>query len=632
MTASADVGADSRLEQGFRLGRILVDPNAGEVCGPGGREKLDPRVMDVLMMLARNAGHVVLREDLLARLWPGAVVTEDVLSRCIYELRRQFVQAGGDAQLKLMIDTVPKRGYRLNATVVPVTEPAETAPQRLPTRLIVGVAIAVLAAVALGIVVSLRTGDLPPASASPNSIAVLPFVDMSVGQDQGYFADGIAEEILNRLAKAGGLRVISRTSSFAFRDRAGDLPEIAAALNVSHVLEGSIRRSGDQVRITAQLIAASDNSHVWSETYDRQFGELFAVQDEIAGSVASALRVELAGRGAGAATPANPEAYELFLQGQFFYNRRSQGDIDRAARYYQRALEADPGFARAWAALAGVYNLLIFMDEANEDRYQSLQGQAAQRAVELAPDLAVAHARLGQYYYAVSDPGRGDFHARQAMLLDPEDPLVMGFSGDDLMRRGNVEQAVEIWRRLVEKDPLSPINRGNLAAFLATAGRFEESVAESRHALDLNPDGNWAARHNLVNALILLRRIDEAYTEILQLPEGEARDYGLALLHQAPGHVAEADAALNRMAARPANTEEVSLADVYAHRGMIDEAFESLGASQDAMRRPADGKRRHRRLLRFFQMEMLRSPFLKALHSDPRWAELLAEPPPLADG
>jgi TolB-like protein len=165
----------------------------------------------------------------------------------------------------------------------------------------------------------------------------LPFVDRR-GQDHGYLGDGIAEEVLNRLAQSKDLRVISRTSSFSFRGKPLDVREIASKLDVDHVLEGSVRRSGDSIRITAQLIAASDNSHVWSGTFDREFGDTFRVQDEIAGSVATALQVTLDGSGLGINSPIEPEAHERFLQGQFFYLRRSPGDIDRAVDYFEQAV------------------------------------------------------------------------------------------------------------------------------------------------------------------------------------------------------------------------------------------------------------------------------------------------------
>ncbi len=242
------------------------------------------------------------------------------------------------------------------------------------------------------------------------SIAVLPFLDMSAAKDQGYLSDGVTEEILNRLSQADNLRVIARTSSFSMRDQALDVPEIAARLGVEYVLEGSVRRSGEQMRITAQLIDVSTNAHVWSRTYDRRIDDLFAVQDEIAASVAAALQVSLSGNDTTERPPASVEAHERFLQGQFHYNRRSPGDIERAIQNYKQAVALDPGYARAWAALAGAYSLLYARGESGRPHHlRDLQGEAARKAVELNPHLAVAHARLAQYYFQVQQRAQGEF-------------------------------------------------------------------------------------------------------------------------------------------------------------------------------------------------------------------------------
>ena len=268
MNTPVESPATPALEQGFQLGELRIDPKAGEAAGPGGREKLDPKVIDVLVMLAQNAREVVLREELLARLWPNVVVSDEVLSRCIYELRKQLSLAGGSEQYKDMIETVPKRGYRLNADVAPIQSPAEARPANRSKPWLFSAAIGIIVAVVLAIVVSQRMTKAPalspPAATKADSIAVLPFVDMSEGKDQGYLADGISEEILNRLANAEGLRVIARTSSFSLRDPSLNVAQIARKLDVSHVLEGSIRRSGDHIRITTQLIWASNSSHLWS--------------------------------------------------------------------------------------------------------------------------------------------------------------------------------------------------------------------------------------------------------------------------------------------------------------------------------------------------------------------------------
>jgi TolB-like protein/tetratricopeptide (TPR) repeat protein len=455
---------------------------------------------------------------------------------------------------------------------------------------------------------------------------VLPFVDMSEGQDHGYLADGIAEEILNRLAQSKDLRVISRTSSFAFRGKPLDVGEIAAKLDVGHVLEGSVRRSGDRIRITAQLIAASDDAHVWSETYDRESGDTFSVQDEIAAAVATALHVTLRGSGACCPAPASAEALELFLQGQFFYNRRSPGDIDRAVENFRKAVAIDPQYATAWAALAGAYSLLIYDHGGSVEELRPLQRDAAQKAVELAPGLAVAQARLGQYYFNIGDRVKGHEQFEKAAALDPNDLYVMGHMADRAFWRGDLDEAVAIWRRIVARNPLSATDRFNLANFLYFASLLEESAAEFRKALELNPDFRGTARLEFVTVLVTLRRFDEAHAQVLKLPEGAPRDQGLALLHEAPGHEAEADAALARLAARPAEPGDTRLGELYAFRGMKEEAIAALIDARDAMGSARDPPEQVQRRLADMRNDLLRSPQLKVLHEDPRWAELTADP------
>lgn len=612
------------FERGFRLEALTIEPSTGEVAGPAGREKLDPKVMGVLVLLAARAGHVVSREDLHEQLWPNAVVTDDALTRCIHELRRQLSRSGGEDRYRTMIETLPKRGYRLNGAVGPL-EPAE--PLKPSVRrywLAAGAAVAVLALV-LFAAWRVKTPLAPPAVAA-NSIAVLPFADMSEAQDQGYFADGIAEEILNRLAKSGGLRVISRTSSFSFRGDTTDIPTIAAKLGVSHVLEGSVRRSGNQVRITAQLISAADNSHVWSETYDHSLGDLLNVQNRIAESVAATLHVTLVSAPPGTGAPAKPEAYELFLQGRFFFNRRAPGDIERAIQYFRESLALDPSYARAWAALAGAYNLMLIHGEGAEEELRPLQGEAAMKAVELDPGLAAAHARLAQYYYEVGEHGKGAEHFARARALDPNDALVMGFSADQAVRRGDSAGATEIWRRLVERNPLSPTDRNNYAHHLMLTGQFDEATTQFRKALELNPEVHWTTRSSLLHSLVLQRRFREAQAEAQLLPAGLPRDSGLALLADAPGGRMDADAALERLLGAGEAAHRLTLAEAFALRGMTDDAFRQLTtARREAEEAPMTSDKAHERV-RWLQLQVLRSPFLMPLQADPRWQEIVADP------
>lgn len=624
------------LAHGFRLDALRVEPMAGLVSGPGGRERLDPKVMDVLLLMAERAGQVVLREELLARLWPNAVVTDDALTRCFYELRRCLVHAGGDERFRGLVETVPKRGYRLVGTVrsleppdaaaIPAASGTEPATRR-KALLAGGAAALVLAAIGVGALLWRSPGESgdPDTLPEPYSIAVLPFIDMSVGADQGYLADGMSEEILNHLSQSERLRVISRTSSFALRDDELDVPQIARRLGVAYVLEGSVRRSGDRMRVTAQLIDAATNSHAWSQTYDRSVEDLFAVQDEIARSVAAAVGATLHGDLGTPHMPASIEAYERFLQGEFHYNRRSPADLERAAEYYRQAIALDPAYARAWAALAGAYSLIIGeMDQPDTGALRELQGEAARRAVELDPGLAIAHARLAQYCYQVQQRERGDEHMRRAAELDPRDPLVLGFAASRAMWRDDFTEAVRLWREIVAIDPLSPTSRNNYAVHLHVNGRLTEALAEYRRALELNPDGGPYVLTGIARVLIGLGQHDEAALMIERLPPGNAQDYVLALLHRTPGRQEESDAALLRMITGPTDVvATIRLADAYVDRGRVAEAFELLAARYEELERDRAARPR---LRWYFQDELRRSPYFIALRKDPRWASVAIVP------
>lgn len=638
MTAPVDIPASKTLDQGFQLGTLRIDPKACEAAGPGGLERLDPKVMDVLVMLAQHAGDVVLREDLLARLWPNVVVTDEALSRCIYELRRQLSQAGGSPRYKEMIETLPKRGYRLTGEIAPIRPQPISGPaihsRKLQVAAIIAVVVVILLAVFLGRRMASSPAAPPPSSvaAAANSIAVLPFADMSERQDQGYLSDGIAEEILNRLAQSESLRVIARTSSFSFRGEKLDASAIAGKLKVSHILEGSVRRSGDHVRVTAQLITASDNSHVWSQTYDRRLDDLFATQDEIAESVATALEVTLSASPSEAGMPASFEAYENYLQAEYFFNRRAIGDVERSVPYFKESVAIDPHYARAWAGLAGAYSYLAWSGTQVDKEFQRLQGEAARKAVELDPKLAVAHARLAQFYGETQDLAKSEEHDRIAQALGPNEPMVMGNASDAAFEAGDIRQAIAIQRRLVAQDPLNSLYLQNLGVLLIAAGHLDEAMAEYRRLLELRQDAGPDIEIEIPRILVLQGRDAEAHAAAMKLPEGWFRDQALALLYRVPAHRAEADAALTRLIERRyAEAQSIGddimfnirLAEVQAFRGMSDDAFATLTQKKKILVK-SWGK--DAAIIWYHGHEAAVSPFLKPLHADPRWAEFKSEP------
>ena len=351
--------------------------------------------------------------------------------------------------------------------------------------------------------------------------------------------------------------------------------------------------------------------------------DIFGVQREIAAAVADALHVTLGRAGPRRAETTSTQAYEHYLQGRHLFNRRSGADLLQAKSHFEKAVQIDPNYGRAWAALAGVYLVARYEDLELPNEMQNWR-EAAERAVALAPDLAEAHVRAAQYYGHAGDPNAMQTHFARAAALDPADPLVLGMSLWDAISEGRLEDAIELQRRMVAIDPLSANNRGNLGGLLMMVGRLPEAQAELERALELSPAG-VSMTADVADVLILQGRADEALKVISRMPAGYRRDQRFALAYFARGDVAEGDAMLARLLAlaeKPDSdpTVAVAIAEVYAARNDPESAFKWLDTARRRSESQPGG------LLPGWAMhEHLQiAPFLKSLHADPRWGELLA--------
>jgi len=597
----------------LQLGALSIDPAAGDLFGPGGRERLDPKVMDVLAALAGRADELVTREELMAAVWPGAVVTDDVLRRCIYQLRAHLARAGGDERYKGMLETLPKRGYRLHrAFEEPGSAPGAAA--RSPHRRLALVASVVTAAAVAAVLWWAIAGHKESASgsATPSSIAVLAFDDLSETQDQRYFADGLAEDILNVLARLPELRVIARTSSFSYRDRSQmDIRTIGRQLNVSHLLEGSVRKAGDRVRVTAQLIRVADGSHLWSRSYDRKAGELLELQREIAGEIARALEIRLTDGSLRTAVQAvDPMAHDHYLHARYLYSRRSPGDLATAVQYLERAVDLDPKHAQAWALLSGITHIRVF-DEGT-DPASSLERMriAIARALALAPESGQVHARAAQYYRAIGDAASERAHWERAVALEPNNWLVVAFSAGLANDRGDFDEALRHARRAVALDPVGAVNRFNLSAHLENVGQIDDAWRVFQRARE--PDGVGMAERE-AELLELLGRHEEAFAAAGKLPDGAIKSQLLALALHGLGREVESQAAMGRLRAGGGPEHALALAKTHAWRGEPDRAFEWLdrAARESAEQAPMPGFRRR-------TPNLIASGFLTPLYDDPR--------------
>jgi TolB-like protein/cytochrome c-type biogenesis protein CcmH/NrfG len=444
------------------------------------------------------------------------------------------------------------------------------------------------------------------------SIAVLPFTDMSREQDQEYFADGLSEELLNLLAQIDGLRVIARTSSFQFKGRSADIRTIAEQLGVANVLEGSVRKSGEQIRVTAQLIRASDGSHLWSDTYDRKLDDVFTMQDEIASAVVDKLRLKLLKDAAPVrAERHDTEAYNLYLQGRFYYARRTSESLDKAVECYRGALERDPDFVLAWIGLSQTYNFQaggtgqISIAEGSQ-----LAREAAEKALALDPESALGHAALGRVQNAFDwDWAAADASFNRALALAPTDPDVLGNVGVMDMTMGRFESARQRYQQAIERDPLRPPLHANMALTLIAMGRLSEAETSARRALEVAPSESGGYAWGIGLPVFLQGRYDEAADLAARERDEHWKHFAAALVPYAQGRSAEADANLNRLIAEDAEFMAFQIAETYAYRNEVDQAFEWLERAY----RQRDGG----------VSEILGSAFLKRLASDPRYAAFL---------
>ena len=456
------------------------------------------------------------------------------------------------------------------------------------------------------------------------SIAVLPFVNMSRDEENEYFADGLAEELLNVLAKIRGLRVAARSSAFSFKGKGATVAEVGRTLNVATVLEGSVRKAGNRMRISVQLVKVVDGYQLWSETYDRTLEDIFAVQDDIAQSVLKELRATLLGEVADATADrqvtaavaaavkgrsTDPEAHRLFLQARYFIDRNTGDDIKKGIGYLKDALALEPEFALAWAELGRAYS-----SEANWGWAPAAVGyararEAVARALALEPDLAEGHAGMGWIQMSHDRDWRGgEASYRRALELAPLNSLVLHQFGCLLGNLGRFDEGIELCRRAVEQDPLSASAYFFLGLIFWTASRPAEAVAAQRKSVELAPQA--AATHSwLAIDLLDLGLREDALVEALREPEAWGRLFALALVQHASGRRPEADEALHELADNHGDEAAYQVAQVHAARGETDFAFEWLERAYT------------QRDAGIFWTKV--DPLLRSLHTDPRWEVFL---------
>jgi len=420
-------------------------------------------------------------------------------------------------------------------------------------------------------------------SISNKSIAVLPFDNLSRDPDNAYFCEGVQDEILTRLAKVADLKVISRTSTQHFKSAPENLPEIAKQLGVAHILEGSVQKAADQVRVNVQLINAMTDVHLWADTYDRKLTDIFAVETDIAKTVADTLQAKLSGseKSSMAKTPTvNPEAYELYLKGRFFWNKRTGDDLRKSIEYLKQAIAKDPGYALAYAALADSYGLLRFYGGASPAESVVPAEAAAKKALELDDSLAEAHASLGLIATEELEVNRGMNELERAIQLNPNYATAHHWLGLALATLRQSDRSVGELKRALELDPLSMIINADLSIIYLYARRYEAAEAQARKTLEID-SRSFVAHYYLGEALQLTGRLKEAIPEFQKAVELNNDPYSIAMLAQAYARNGQTDEArkllahLNEMA-KSAEVPDYALATAYTSLGEKERAIEAL--------------------------------------------------------
>jgi TolB-like protein/Flp pilus assembly protein TadD len=448
-----------------------------------------------------------------------------------------------------------------------------------------------------------------PVQDQPASIAVLPFLNLSSDPEQEYFSQGLSEELLNLLAKIPELKVASRTSSFQFQGEKIDLGEVAQKLNVSHVLEGSVRRSGSQLRITAQLIKADDGYHLWSETYDRSMENIFAIQDDISAAVVDALRIELLGE-APKSEVVDPEAYALWLKGRYLYAKWGKDNFEAAIEALKQALEIDPNYARAWASLSVAYLSQTQSGYLSSEEGLALARDAIDKALAIDPGMPEVLARLSLIQSNWEWNWAGAYESlSRALRLSPTNQYVLGATGFFYGRIGLVDKSLAIYRTVLEAEPLDLVSLYNVADCLRLLGRLEEAEQAFRYVLEINPE-DWGSHTGLALVMLAQGRPEEAWAELALEVDPQQQAWGRVLALHSLGRIEESDRALQAFIEAHQSWASFHIAMAYAWRGDHEQAFEWLTHVVDT----------HDPQAGMIGTELLFEP----LHDDPRWDALQA--------
>jgi len=635
-----------QVKQLYEFGPFCLDPVEHTLFRDGRPIPLRPKVFDLLLVLVENRGHLLDKDQLMSAVWAEQFVEEGNLNKNISMLRQALGESDSGAGF---IETVPKRGYRFIADVREVNkpeatlsqaparptdehqQPRETPEQQLPLSpatqardkrinrywiAYVVVPVLVLAAIVYVVLIRQRSHSATPAV---RSIVVLPFQNLSGDASQDYLVDGVTDALIGDLAQIGALRVISRTSAMHYKGTNKSLPEIAKELNVDAVVEGTVQRSGERVHVRAQLIYAASDSHLWAADYDRDSRDILDLQSEVARAIASEVRIKI--------TPAEQRllgpkrtvaraAIDNYLQGRYFWNRRTEQDMHKAIGYFEAAINADQNYAQAYAGLADSYNqlgtLLIGLMPPSEARRTG--ETAARKGLEIDNDVAEAHAALAYENFFNWNWASAEEEFKRSIQLNPNYASAHSHYGLYLVARNRIDEGIAEINRAQELDPLSLSISSTRGFLLLNARRYEEAIEQQRRVIAIDPN-HYQAHWFLTLTYLANRQIDQAIaTAEKAVAVSNRAPAALAVLgmaYGAAGRKRETNQIVNELLQLQKQRYVSPMAFVYLYIGLEnkDEAFAWL---EKAYQERSNG-------IAFFKV----SPIEDSLRSDARFADLL---------
>src|SRR5882724_10357443 len=623
----------------YRFGQFVLDPSRRTLSRANSPVSLTPKAFDVLLFLAQNPNRLVTKEELLQAVWGDTFVEEGNLTQYISHLRKALGDNSEDTRL---IVTIARKGYQFTGNVIvddvadvekkaaaqipmakgpradtlrriesQIREPERTAPKHWRKASVMGASAVILI---VGYMSWRHFRDVTAPRPKKIMLAVLPFENLTGDPNKEYLADGLTEETISQLGRLNPeqLGVIARTSVMGYKHKDERLDQIGRELSVQYVLESSLRESGSHTRITAQLIQVKDQTHLWSQDYDYLAKDILNVQDDVAKSVAREIRLRLSSQQQtelARPRPVNPDAFDAYLQGYYFFQRNTDKDTDMAGKYFERATQLDPSYALAWVGLSRVRNWQVNTSVIPAEEGHRLAREAVERALALNPNLAEAHVQMGRIKQQVDfDWAGADASIQRAIALEPGDSDILRLAGSSAAILGRFDEALALGRRAVDLDPLNAESWESLEETEYFMGQLDKAAADGKKALELSPDA-WFSHGLLSQIYITQGRPQDALPEIELVRSDLFRSFLYPMAYYALGRKKESDASLSEFIAKYHAGGAYQIAVVYAFRNQSDEAFEWLDRAYAQRDSGLIGTKV--------------DPLLKSLRHDPRYVAVL---------